>query len=92
MRLARPPLRPAATLRVTVGLRSGRTNRKTLTASSGSHFGSRVGQIKTSQVGQIRLTKREGHAVGGVSEHTYPHINYTTPSGAKATVRVESVK
>jgi RHS repeat-associated protein len=34
----------------------------------------------------------EGHAVGGVSEHTYPHINYTTPSGSKATVKVESVK
>jgi len=33
----------------------------------------------------------EGHAVGGVSEHTYPHINYTTPSGSKATVRVESI-
>jgi hypothetical protein len=32
----------------------------------------------------------EGHAVGGVSEHTYPHINYTTASGSKATVRVES--
>jgi hypothetical protein len=34
----------------------------------------------------------EGHAVGGVSEHTYPHINYTTASGSRATVRVESVK
>lgn len=33
----------------------------------------------------------EGHAVGGVSEHTYPHINYTTPSGAKATVQVGSI-
>ena len=31
----------------------------------------------------------EGHAVGGVSKHTYPHINYTTPSGSKATLRVE---
>jgi hypothetical protein len=29
-----------------------------------------------------------GHAAGGVSTHTYPHINYTTASGAKATVRV----
>ncbi len=34
----------------------------------------------------------EGHAVGGVSEHTYPHINYTTPSGSIATVKVEGVK
>ena len=33
----------------------------------------------------------EGHAVGGASEHTYPHINYTTPSGAKATVEVQSI-
>lgn len=34
----------------------------------------------------------DGHAIGGVSQHVYPHINYTTQSGAKATVRVESVK
>ncbi len=31
----------------------------------------------------------EGHASGGVSDHTYPHINYTTASKSKATVRVE---
>jgi len=30
-----------------------------------------------------------GHDPGGVSDHTYPHINYETPSGVKATVRVE---
>ena len=31
----------------------------------------------------------EGHASGGVSDHTYPTINYTTASKSKATVRVE---
>jgi hypothetical protein len=30
-----------------------------------------------------------GHEPGGVSEHTYPHINYETPSGVKATVKVQ---
>lgn len=34
----------------------------------------------------------EAHAGGGVSDHVYPHINCTTPSDAKATLRVESVK
>jgi RHS repeat-associated protein len=29
-----------------------------------------------------------GHAPGGVSTHTDPHVNYTTPSGQKATVTV----
>ena len=30
---------------------------------------------------------RETHDPGGVSTDTYPHINYTTSSGAKAAVR-----
>jgi hypothetical protein len=30
----------------------------------------------------------EGHAPGGVSPHTYDHINYTTSSGNRATVQV----
>ena len=29
-----------------------------------------------------------GHSPGGVSTHTDPHVNYTTPSGQKATVTV----
>jgi RHS repeat-associated protein len=31
----------------------------------------------------------EEHAPGGVSSHTYPHINYTTAEGQKATLRVQ---
>jgi hypothetical protein len=31
----------------------------------------------------------KGHAIGGVSRHTYLHINYTTASGAKATIRIQ---
>jgi RHS repeat-associated protein len=30
-----------------------------------------------------------GHPEGGVSDHNYPHINYETPSGVKATVKVQ---
>lgn len=33
--------------------------------------------------------ERFGHAPGGDSNHTYPHINYTTSSGVKATVKVQ---
>jgi hypothetical protein len=29
------------------------------------------------------------HPVGGVSTHTYPHINYTTTSGTRGTVRIQ---
>lgn len=29
------------------------------------------------------------HEAGGVSTHTYDHINYTTAGGAKATVKVK---
>ncbi len=28
------------------------------------------------------------HPPGGVSGHTYPHVNYVTATGARATVRV----
>ena len=30
----------------------------------------------------------EGHSASGVSPHTYPHINYVTHAGEKATVRI----
>jgi hypothetical protein len=39
--------------------------------------------------GRIDRLDYEGHPPGGVSDHTYPHINYTTSSGVKATVRVQ---
>jgi hypothetical protein len=29
------------------------------------------------------------HGPGSVSSHDYPHINYTTPSGEKATIRIQ---
>jgi hypothetical protein len=38
--------------------------------------------------GKIDRMDIEGHPPGGVSDHTYPHINYTTSSGVKATVKV----
>lgn len=33
----------------------------------------------------------EAHLPGGVSTHTFPHINYTTRGGTKATVRITEV-
>jgi hypothetical protein len=33
----------------------------------------------------------EGHGAGSVSPHDYPHINYTTASGLKATVQIQKV-
>ncbi len=39
--------------------------------------------------GKIDRMDLEGHPPGGVSDHTYPHINYTTSAGVKATVRVQ---
>jgi RHS repeat-associated protein len=33
----------------------------------------------------------EAHPADGVSTHTYPHINYTTADGLKATVQIQSV-
>jgi RHS repeat-associated protein len=33
----------------------------------------------------------EGHGPGSVSTHSYPHINYTTASGLKATVQIQQV-
>lgn len=38
--------------------------------------------------GVVNRIEEEGHAVGGVSSHTFPHINYTTADGAKATVQI----
>ena len=32
----------------------------------------------------------DAHPPGGESTHTYPHINYTTASGKKGTVRVQA--
>jgi RHS repeat-associated protein len=39
--------------------------------------------------GTIERIDKVGHAAGGVSDHTYPHINYTTSAGEKATLRIE---
>lgn len=33
----------------------------------------------------------EEHAPGGVSTHTYPHINYTTKDGTKGTIRITEI-
>jgi len=34
------------------------------------------------------IDRIEQHVPGGVSPHTYPHINYTTAEGEKAAVKV----
>ncbi|HWW16044.1 MAG TPA: RHS repeat-associated core domain-containing protein [Candidatus Dormibacteraeota bacterium] len=39
--------------------------------------------------GEVRDVERVGHAEGGVTPHTYPHINYTTASGVKGTVAIQ---
>jgi len=38
--------------------------------------------------GQITSIEETGHAEGGVTPHTYPHINYTTKSGVKGTIKI----
>jgi RHS repeat-associated protein len=38
-----------------------------------------------------RVLRVEQHAPGGVSTHTYPHINYVTKGGTKSTIRVQSI-
>ena len=36
------------------------------------------------------INRVEGpHPAGGISDHTYPHINYTTSSGVKGTIRIQ---
>jgi hypothetical protein len=45
----------------------------------------------TQSGGQI-LRVDEGHLPGGVSTHTFPHINYTTKGGTKATVQIQKVE
>jgi hypothetical protein len=39
--------------------------------------------------GRVEREDYEGHPPGGVSEHTEPHINYTTAAGEKATIIVK---
>jgi hypothetical protein len=37
-----------------------------------------------------QVIRQEGaHGADSISTHNYPHINYETASGAKATVRVQ---
>jgi RHS repeat-associated protein len=39
-----------------------------------------------------KVVRVEGaHPEGGISNHTYPHINYITSSGTKGTIRIEEV-
>ncbi len=42
--------------------------------------------------GKITRVETEGHPPGGVSKHTYPHINYETASGAKGTIQIQPPK
>jgi hypothetical protein len=37
------------------------------------------------------ILRVEEHAPGGRSTHTYPHINYTTADGLKATVQIQAL-
>lgn len=39
--------------------------------------------------GKVERIDIEGHAPGGISTHTTPHINYTTKGGTKATVVIQ---
>jgi hypothetical protein len=39
--------------------------------------------------GQVTEIEETGHAEGGVTPHTYPHINYTTASGNKGTIKIK---
>ena len=39
--------------------------------------------------GTVKEISEAGHAIEGVSTHTYPHINYTTKWGTKATVQIQ---
>lgn len=39
-----------------------------------------------------KVIRIEGpHSEGGVSPHTYPHINYETANGVKGTIRIQEV-
>jgi hypothetical protein len=39
--------------------------------------------------GKVIRGEETGHAPGGNSPHTYPHINYETAQGMKGTIRVQ---
>ncbi len=39
--------------------------------------------------GTVDRVDSDGHAPGGVSEHIYPHINYTTASKRKGTIKIK---
>jgi hypothetical protein len=43
-----------------------------------------------SQGGKI-IRIEEPHAAGGVSTHTFPHINYETSTGSRVTIRIQAV-
>jgi hypothetical protein len=38
-----------------------------------------------------KVLRIEEHEPGGVSTHTFPHVNYETQSGNSATVRIQSL-
>jgi hypothetical protein len=48
--------------------------------------------IEMIEAGGGKVQRIEMHEPGGVSNHTYPHINYVTQGGTKATVQIEKIE